>query len=123
MTTTTTTTPVTTTTMLGEAPLTAGEYAALCAVRDGADIFNRSLAARLRAIERAHPTFLDICPPMGTYGVNDVYPYFGAICTAEGKRALTQYEDAAVSGGDASGATPDEVTADGDTGGDAGGDA
>lgn len=66
------------------------EYlAALALVRDGADVHSYALAKTLRQIEREFPALIRIGPLMMYQGDGtDRMPYFGAIATADGKRAL-----------------------------------
>lgn len=68
--------------------LTKEQIAAMREVKDGADIFNRAIAVRLREVQRNHPNYLTIVPAvMGTQ--NGARPYFGAILTARGVDAIT----------------------------------
>ena len=64
--------------------LSLDDVAELRAVRGGADILDHQIGRNLRRIDREHPGLLDICDPMGTYGVKDQHPVFGVICTPAG---------------------------------------
>lgn len=68
--------------------LTKAEKQALKSISDGADICSPVLARTLRDIEKHHPELLTICGPMGTYAVHEKLPYFGAITTAAGRKAV-----------------------------------
>ena len=64
---------------------TAEMLKAMRLVETGADIFAPDLARTLRAVERDFPDLIKITKYMGTYGVRQVHPYFGAILTGAGK--------------------------------------
>lgn len=62
---------------------------ALALVRDGADVHSYSLAKDLRELQRRFPTTIDIGRlEMYRGDGTGIVPYFGAIATAEGKKAL-----------------------------------
>ena len=61
----------------------------LRAVKDGADVYSLTVAKELREIEARFPSLVWIGEPMMYQGDGtDVVPYFGAIATSAGKRAL-----------------------------------
>ena len=66
--------------------LTVFERQALEAVKDGGDVFDRATATVLRGLEP--DGFVEICEVMGDYPGEQRQPYFGAIVTRKGKRAL-----------------------------------
>ena len=62
---------------------------ALVLVKDGADVYSYALAKELRELQQRFPTFIDIGElEMYQGDGTGVVPYFGAIATAAGKRAL-----------------------------------
>ena len=70
--------------------MTHKEREALKSVRGGADIFSLSLARTLRDIEKHESGLVTITKAMGDYQVDKPRPYFGAILTGKGKKALTE---------------------------------
>jgi hypothetical protein len=61
----------------------------IASVKDGADVYDRGLAAELRDVERRFPNLIKITEPMMYKGDGtDRVPYFGAIATPAGKRAI-----------------------------------
>lgn len=63
--------------------------AALALVKDGADVHSYTLAKSLRELEQRFPTLISIGRlEMYQGDGTGIVPYFGAIATAEGKRAL-----------------------------------
>ena len=71
-----------------EPDLTTEELTAMRAVRNGADVFDYTIAVTLRRVEHDHPRLLDIGPSPREYGPRDVHPYFGAILTPAGVAVL-----------------------------------
>ncbi len=70
--------------------LTKEQIAAMREVRTGADIFNRTIAVRLREVQRNFPTYITITSPVNTQRTqHGARPYFGAILTARGVDAVT----------------------------------
>lgn len=70
-------------------PLTKDEIAALRLIKNGADVHSYTLARTLRRIQQVHPELLDIGPLQMYQGDGTGrMPYFGAILTAVGKRAI-----------------------------------
>lgn len=66
--------------------MTAKELDALTLVEYGADIYAKPIAATLRKLA---PRYVTITQPQMYRGTGvDQIPYFGAIATAEGRRAL-----------------------------------
>lgn len=70
--------------------LTKEQIKAMHAVIDGADVYNRTIAVRLREVEKNNPTLIRItkahsAPRDGAAA----QPYFGAILTAAGVEAIT----------------------------------
>lgn len=70
--------------------LTKWQKAAMREVIEGADIYNRSIAMRLREVETSHPEFIRItaartAPRDGA----QQQPYFGAILTLRGIEAIS----------------------------------
>jgi hypothetical protein len=64
---------------------------AMQAVAGGADVRSYLWAKELRAVEKEHPEWIDIVPcRMGPYGVKEKHPYFGAILTNAGTKALRE---------------------------------
>lgn len=62
---------------------------ALALVKDGADVHSRELAGALREIERRYPSLIQIVGLQMYRGDGTgVVPFFGAIATVEGRRAL-----------------------------------
>lgn len=62
---------------------------ALAQVKDGADVHSYALAKELREVEQRFPSLISIGRlEMYQGDGTGVVPYFGAIATAEGKRAL-----------------------------------
>lgn len=65
---------------------------AMRAVKDGADVYSMPIAEDLREVERDHPHLIHITkaqdPPPGQYQ----QPYFGAILTPAGKRAIGEWK-------------------------------
>lgn len=68
--------------------LTKEKIAAMRAVKDGADVFNRALAVRLREIQRDYPEYITIVRAIGG-DCNGARPYFGAILSRRGIAAIT----------------------------------
>lgn len=68
--------------------LTIQELADLKGILNGADIQDPAEAKRLRDLDAKLPGLMTITKPMGNYGVRDKLPWFGAITTAEGKKAI-----------------------------------
>lgn len=69
--------------------LTKEQIAAMREVKDGADIFNRALAVRLREVQHNHPNYITIVRPVGGANSHGARPYFGAILTQRGLDAIT----------------------------------
>ena len=69
------------------------EFAALVAVKTGADIYSYDIAKTLREIEKTRPGLIEITKPRmyRGKGVSRV-PYFGAICTDAGLVACREAE-------------------------------
>lgn len=68
--------------------LTKDERAAILAVARGGDVTSYTLARTLLAVEKDFPGYVDIGPVMNRYSVYDKLPYFGAIATSAGRRAV-----------------------------------
>ena len=74
---------------MSEAKYTNEVIKALKAVENGADVYDYALAKMLRKIERNHPELISIGRPVMYRGDGtDVVPYFGCICTKQGKAAI-----------------------------------
>lgn len=73
--------------------LTKEQIKAMRAVIDGADVYSRRLADRLREVEGHHPELILITraahPPKDARATQ---PYFGAILTARGVVAVTPHK-------------------------------
>ena len=66
-----------------------GEKEAMRLVEHGADIYDYTSARVLREVEKRHPKFISIGPAMMYKGDGtDRMPYFGAILTEAGRKAL-----------------------------------
>lgn len=71
------------------ARLPARHARALARVRNGADVYSYELAGVLREIERQHPGLISIGPAqMVKHDGTGIEPYFGAIATPAGRKAL-----------------------------------
>lgn len=68
--------------------LSKEQQEAMFAIRSGGDVFSPTIARRLRALHKAHPTLIEITEPMGRYTATQERPYLGAILTAAGRHAL-----------------------------------
>lgn len=68
--------------------LTKEHKEAMRAVTHGADVSGYSIARLLREVERHHPELITICKVMGDYDGAGHVPYFGAILTKAGRRAV-----------------------------------
>lgn len=70
--------------------LTKEQKTAMHCVIDGADVYNRTIAVRLREVERDHPGYILITNPRRRPrdGAKQ-QPYFGAILTPMGIVAIT----------------------------------
>ena len=71
--------------------LTKEHVQLLAQIENGADILAPSEAKLLREVEAFNPKLLDICQPMGNYGVMEKLPYFGAITTKEGMKFVHKF--------------------------------
>lgn len=69
--------------------LTKEQIKAMQAIIDGADVFNRTIAVRLREVERNRPELIKITKAHGGTNAHGARPYFGAILTAAGVVAVT----------------------------------
>lgn len=70
--------------------LTKEQIKAMHAVIDGGDVYNRTIAVRLREVERNHPELIKITKPQRAPRDGAAsQPYFGAILTAAGIGAIT----------------------------------
>ncbi len=70
--------------------LTKEQIKAMHAVADGADVYNRTIATRLREVERNRPELIKITKPeRAPRNGAAAQPYFGAILTAAGIVAIT----------------------------------
>lgn len=69
------------------------EKDALKAIENGADVYDRIIAQTLRKLEREHPDWVNLGDAMNAPedGAKQ-QPYFGAILTAKGKKALKGIE-------------------------------
>jgi hypothetical protein len=72
--------------------MTKEQLQALVEIKEGADIWSPALARLLRGIERDRPDLVHICKPMGIYAPTDARPFFGAILTRAGHRAIKAAE-------------------------------
>jgi hypothetical protein len=64
---------------------------ALALVKDGADVHSYQLAKDLRELQSRFPSVISIGPLRMYQGDGTgIVPYFGAIATANGKRALRE---------------------------------
>ena len=69
--------------------LTDVHKSAMRKVASGADVFDYGLAKSLREVEKIAPEMIRITGAMGDYGDGrNQEPYFGAILTKEGRRAI-----------------------------------
>lgn len=71
--------------------LTKSHFDAMRKVENGADVYDYGIAVRLREVKQLAPTYLSIVDAMNP--PNDVrakQPYFGAILTHVGKRAIAK---------------------------------
>ena len=69
--------------------LTKREQASMRQVKNGADVWDYGIASDLRAVQRKAPSLISIGKPMMYRGTGvDRMPYFGAILTPAGRRAL-----------------------------------
>jgi hypothetical protein len=69
--------------------LTEQHYIAMQAAEGGADIYSRPIAELLREVEKHNPDWIMITKPMAYDGDGtDQMPYFGAILTEDGVKAM-----------------------------------
>jgi len=69
-------------------PLTPSEVESMRAVADGADVLAYGIAKDLRAVQERFPGFVRIGARMGNYKGHEQMPYFGAILTPAGRKAI-----------------------------------
>jgi len=68
--------------------LTPDEMALLREISGGADVFSRKTAKQLRALAKKAPRLMRITEAMGEYPGATRQPFFGAVCTTEGRALL-----------------------------------
>jgi hypothetical protein len=59
-------------------------------VKNGGDVFSYETALLLREVERNHPKLIMIGPAQGDIPGEQQQPYFGAMLTAAGCRAIEE---------------------------------
>lgn len=69
---------------------TTEQLETLALTRNGADVFSRTAAVRLRELARGFPTFVRIRPPRGNYPSTHEQPIFHAAATFEGLKAAAR---------------------------------
>ncbi len=74
--------------------LTNEHKKAMVKVKDGGDVFSYETAMLLREVEKFHPELITIGPAQSDIPGEQQQPYFGAILTAAGCRAI-EIEEAA----------------------------
>lgn len=57
-------------------------------VSQGADVSDPVVGRLLRQLEQEHPSLITIVAPMGNYDGRGRVPYFGAILTPAGRKAI-----------------------------------
>lgn len=74
--------------LLDDSPLTRQQIAILKGVRNGADVWGYAEAGLLRGLEKTHGSLITIVKAVASPPGHMRQPYFGCVCTTEGKRVL-----------------------------------
>lgn len=74
--------------LINKNPLTKDQLTILKLIRNGADVWGYVDAGVIRGLEKTHGSLINIVKAVADPPGHERQPYFGAICTLEGKRLL-----------------------------------